>query len=179
MKRSIALAVAAIVLLFVVEPARAAEEREPWSADVRIGNVFMGGERPTGGLSVALGGRREWPLGERFALHAGVAGEIFGFAGGMHWAGLLAVPSAGATWTTPVDGLRVGASVEVPYGRIPTCNDWGLCIRYWGLVPGVAVRVSYASKAVGALTDVSVRYVDTLGWSGVAIAGTAGGFVSF
>lgn len=152
-----------------------AVEQRPWSVFAAVGNVWLGPpERPTGGASVSLGGRYSWPLGKRAMLDAGLSAETFGFAGGSHWMALIVGPSAGVS-VSPVEGLRLGLDFDVPYGRVPVCNDWGLCLRYWGIYPGAALHALYGGETVGAVVDVTVRLVDTLGWTGISKGITGGG----
>lgn len=168
-----------LALVLLALPALAADDEKPWSVDASIGNEFMGGERPTGGLAVVLGARHAWRINDRASWHAGLIGETFGFAGGSRWMGILAGPSVGVIGLTPVDGLRVGLSAHVPYGRVPACNDWGLCMRFWGLFPGGSLRVAYGGATVGAIADLDVRYVDTLVWTGAGVGFRGGAVVSW
>jgi hypothetical protein len=157
----------------------AAEDEKPWSMDASVGNEFVGGDRPTGGLSVVLGARRTWRINERFSWHTGLTGEAFGFAGGSHWMGLFAGPSAGVGYATPVEGLAVGLSATIPYGRVPACTGWGLCMRFWGIFPGGSLRIAYGGATIGAIADLDVRLVDTLVWTGASVGFRAGGMFSW
>ena len=166
-------------LLFAPAPASAAtEDARPWSASVALGNVWLGPEaRPTGGLSITASARRVWPLGGWVALTAGASAQAFGFAGGTHWMGFWVSPIVGADAATPLDGLRVGVEVTPAWGRAPVFNNWGLPLRYWGLYPGATLRATYAPGPVGATAYGTVRYVDTLAWTGVgAELGASGTF---
>lgn len=166
-----------VFIALLTIPALADEDERPWSLDASVGNEFMGGERSTGGLSVVLGARHAWRINERVSWHVGLTGEAFGFAGGSHWMGLFAGPSVGVLGQTPIEGLRVGLSATVPYGRIPACNDWGLCMRFWGIFPGGSLRAAYGGATVGAIADLDVRLVDTLVWTGPSVGIRAGGAV--
>lgn len=170
MTRSLAI-VAAIIL--AQEAARAEDK---WSIEARSGWTMLGGARPTGGLTLGLAGR--YSSGDRWGWHLGLTADAIGVGGDGHWLGVIAGPEAGL-W------LRGGSfagvlSATVPYGRLATCNDWGLCLRYWGIYPGGTCRAQYApseSFAIGG--DVAVLYVNTLGWEGLAVSIRAVGTVSF
>lgn len=153
-----------------------ASEAEHWAADLTVGNEWMGpAERPTGGLSVSVGARYLLPLDQRWALVAGPGVELFGFAGGTEWMGAFVSPKLGAVWMTPLDGLAVEITAEMPYGVAPVCNDWALCLDYWGWWPGGTARVGYGSKAVSFILDTTIRYVDTLAWQGAGVRVAGGG----
>lgn len=172
------LAVAALFLL--TAPAMAKEdEPKPWSVSAGVGNVWLGGQRPTGGLSIDVAGRRSWPINERSTLDIGLQAQTFGFAGGAHWMGMLGGPQAGVTWTTPLEGLTAGVSASVVYGRLPMCTDWGLCIRYWGIFPGGSLRFAFGNATVAVISELTARYVTTLSWTGAGIGFVGGGAVNW
>lgn len=153
-----------------------AEDHKPWGASLGVGNVWIGGERPTGGLSIVGGARYTWPVAERVTIDAGVSLETFGFASGTYWMGVLGGPSVGASAELS-DSWTAGLAADVAYGRSPACNGWGLCMRYWGLYPGGVARVGYTGSTVGIAGSVTVRYVDTLAWRGASIEPVVSGSV--
>ncbi|XXX79199.1 hypothetical protein WMF30_10535 [Sorangium sp. So ce134] len=173
-----------LALLLVSSAAAASEpyegrEEKPWSAHLGVGNIWIGGERPTGGLTITGGARRAWRLGDGATFDAGVSGEAFGFAGSSRWMGVLVGPVVGATWRLPVEGLTGGIAASLDYGRVPACTDWGLCLRYRGVVPGAAGRLAYGNQVARLTAEVRVKWIDTSAWEGPSVGLLGGGVVSW
>lgn len=171
-------AVVAAALLLTASEARAEGERR-WSAEARSGWAVLGpAERPTGGLTLGAAGRYTGRLGETWGWHAGASLEAVGVGDSWHWLGIVGGPEVG-TWAR-IGSARVEATLELPYGQLPTCNDWGLCLRYWGVYPGAALRAAWQPSDAAVLgAELGGLYVDTLGWTGVGWTARAVGALSW
>lgn len=170
----------AILALTVSARAEAQEAKpRPWSVDGGLGLLVLGpGERPTGGPMPSIGARYTLQLGDSALAHAGLSGGAFGF-GDTAWLGWLVGPEVGAG-VSPLKNVSLGASFGLDGGRIPVCNDWGLCLPYWSLVPRGAVSASLdVGEAFAIEASLQARYVSTLGWTGVAWEPRMVGRVSF
>jgi hypothetical protein len=137
--------------------------------DVRAAYVVLGGERATGGLMPLAAARHTWLLSDVGDVAVGAEFGAFGFGSETRWIGILGGPTVSGSarpWSGPVAvSLAFAASV----GRIPVCNDWGLCLRYVGLFPSANLSVAYYTNRVLAIgASCSVRYVDTLAWTGAS-----------
>lgn len=176
----LALAVLLAVLL-AASSARAEEHPRTWRAEASVRYVVLGNVNPTGGLAPQLAGGRTWAFG---AWEAGVGGEAlaFGFGGAPRWYGVLAGPTAHASWGCAPGAacipLRFGLDIGLDIGRLPVCNDWPagtLCLRFWGLYPRASVEVAYeVSPGLAAVASFSGRAIRTLAWSGPSWEPTLG-----
>lgn len=145
----------------------AAEESQRFRVDASVGYVMLGGKPQTGGAAPSLSGRALLRVNERVTAGAGGGVTAFGFMGGARWVAVLGGPvfSIGARLSSVV----VECEASFDFGRVPVCNAWGLCLRYWGMFPRLGAHAGYQVHerfAVGG--SVSVRVVNTLGWSGVS-----------
>lgn len=158
-----------LVVLVSALPAGAAEQRAEkptLSTEARAGLVVLGGERTTGGLTLGAGARYLHPFGAGpWGVYGGLGAAAVGVGDSWHWLGLLASPEAGAWWASGPWHVSVG--LEVPAGQLATCADWGLCLRSWGLYPGLSGRVAVRSESVRIGLELGGTYVDTLPWAGV------------
>jgi hypothetical protein len=161
MKRS---AVGLAALLLVAAPARA-EEKPTLSAEARAGLMLLGGARPTGGLALGAGARYLHPFGAGpWGVYGGLGAAAVGVGDSWHWLGLLAAPEAGAWWAS--GPWHLSAGLGLPMGQIPTCTDWGLCLRSWGAFPEIAMRGAVRTESLRIGLEVSALWVETLPWSG-------------
>jgi hypothetical protein len=142
-----------------------------WQIDAKASYVVMGAHaaRATGGMMPSLAARRMWLLNN---VSLGLGGElgVFGLLGDASWMGVLWGPvvSVGARpFGAP---LSLEASVHLDFGRVPTCTTWGLCSRYLGLFPVAEVGLAHSpTKATAVVASCGVRFIRTLGWSGVSV----------
>lgn len=171
-------AVVAAALLALASEASAEEDRR-WSAEARSGWAVLGpGERPTGGLTLGAAARYSSRVGESWGWHAGASMDAVGVGDSWHWLGIVGGPDAGV-WAR-LDPVRVELTLELPYGQLPVCNDWGLCLRYWGIYPGANVRAAWQPSDAAVLgAELGGLYVDTLGWTGVGWTARAVGSWAF
>jgi hypothetical protein len=166
------------LLPLLASPASAAnaEEERPWSVDVSASLVVLGDKRPTGGIAPTLAGRYQWELGELLRLQLGLSAAAFGFGDELRNAGFFVGPTASIGLDLKEWGLSGSAMLTADWGRAPVCNDWGLCVRYWGLWPKGTIAAAYAPiETFAVVGGLSARIVDTLGWGGVSWEPTAGG----
>ncbi|MGK3995068.1 hypothetical protein [Sorangium sp. So ce1024] len=142
----------------------AAQERPTLSAEARAGLLVMGGARPTGGVTLGAGARYLHPFdGGPWGLYAG-AGAL-ATVDSWYWMAVLVAPEAGAWWAR--GPWHVSAGLGLPAGQLPTCTDWGLCIRSWGLYPEASARVAVRGESVRIGLEASAILVRTLPWSGL------------
>lgn len=167
MKRLIALLFGIGCALLVSRAA--AEERPTISTEARAGWTVLGGERTTGGLTLGGGIRYLAPIGPMFdgtwGLYSGIGAAAVGVGDSWHWLGLIAAPEVGSWWAS--GPWHVSAGLALPAGQIPTCTDWGLCLRSWGIFGEGSVRAAVRSEGVRLGLEVSALWVDSLPWSGV------------
>ncbi|WP_438029059.1 hypothetical protein [Sorangium sp. So ce233] len=164
MKRPAALL--AWAALAVAPSSAAAEEKPTISTEARAGWTVLGGERVTGGFTVGAGARYLQPLdGGPWGLYGGLGVAAVGVSDGWYWMGLLASPEAGAWWAS--GAWHISTGLGLPAGQLPTCTDWGLCIRSWGLYPEVAARIAVRGESVRIGLEASGMLVRTLPWSGL------------
>jgi hypothetical protein len=155
------------VALLLTAPAAAVEQQRPWSVDVGATYVMLGDEHTTGGWTPTLAGRRWWSTSERARISAGITAVAFDFRS-LHWLGFMAGPEVGGDYRLS-RSWRAGGELALDGGRIPVCNAWHLCLRYWGVFPRARAGVTYeASPGVSMTAGLGVRYVNALGWSGVS-----------
>jgi hypothetical protein len=156
-----------LALLLLAAPALAEDEARI-APEARAGLTVMGGARSTGGLTLGAGMRYLRPFGERgpWGWYAGAAADAVGVGDSWYWLGLLAGPEAGV-WRN-ADTWRLSAGLSLPMGQIPTCNDWNLCVRHWGLFPAGAARVTYGGDSGRVGLEAGAQYVNTLSWTGAA-----------
>lgn len=129
----------------------------------------MGGERPTGGPTLGGAARYVRPIdGGPWGWYAGAAAEAVGVGDSWYWLGLLAGPELGG-WRDVSDAWRVYAGLSLPLGQLPTCTDWGLCMRHWGIYPASAARIEYRADSFRVGGEAGAMWVDTLSWSGAAV----------
>jgi hypothetical protein len=153
-------------LLFVSAPA-SAEERPVLSFEARAGLTVMGGDRSTGGLTLGGGVRYLAPIGGGpWGLYGGAAADAVGVGDSWHWLGVLIGPELGG-WRA-AGPWRISAGIGAPIGQIPTCTDWDLCLRHWGVFPTGGGRVAYRAESFQVGLDIRAMYVNTLSWSGAA-----------
>ncbi len=182
--RYLVLALGALVLVCAA-PLRAEEpSARPWAIETRAAYTLLGGAgRPTGGVAPTLAARRVvwWSAGGGWGLAAGARISAFGFGADAHWLGVLTGPTI-ATETRPIllpaelGRVVLGLELGSDFGRVPTCNAWGACARFWGWFPTIAVMARYAaSERVDAGLLFQARVVTTWAWSGIgwepAVAG--------
>lgn len=154
-----------LALLLVAAPARA-EEKPTLSVEARAGMILLGGERPTGGLTLGAGARYLHPFGAGpWGVYGGLGASAVGVGDSWHWMGLLASPEAGAWWAS--GPWHLSAGLGLPMGQLPTCTDWGLCLRSWGAFPEVAARVAVRTETVRLGVEVGGIGYRTLPASGI------------
>lgn len=142
-----------------------AEEKPVISTEARAGLLVMGGERTTGGLTLGAGARYLHPFGGGpWGAYAGVGAAAVGVGDSWYWLGLLVAPEAGV-WRS-AGPWHVSIGLAAPLGQIPTCNDWGLCLRSWGLFPEAAARVAYRADSFRVGVEISALWIETLPWGG-------------
>jgi hypothetical protein len=167
MKRTIVFLVWAFSILASM-PA-AAQERPTLSVEARAGLLVMGGRRPTGGITLGAGVRYLHPFDSvatgSWGAYGGLGAGAVGVGDSWYWMGLLAAPEAGAWWAR--GPWHVSAGLALPAGQLPTCTDWGLCMRSWGLFPEASVRVALRGESFRIGLEASGLWVESLPWSGV------------
>ena len=163
MKRAFSLL--AFVLALLVAGVVQAEEKPTISAEARAGLMVLGGQRPTGGLTLGAGGRYLQPFGAGpWGVYGGLGAAAVGVGDSWHWLGLLGAPEAGAWWAS--GAWHLSAGLELPMGQLATCTDWGLCLRSWGVYPEASVRVALRGESVRLGLEISALWVRTRPWSG-------------
>jgi hypothetical protein len=173
-------AIAVFLFAALADAAPNPNEPKPWSVDASVSWVVLGGKRTTGGFAPTLAGRHEWQLGELVRLQLGLSASVFGFSDDSRNIGFFVGPTVGIGVDPKKWGLTGAATIAGDYGRAPVCNDWGLCLRYWGLWPKGTVAVAYApSESLAVVAGLSARFVDTLGWSGFSWEPAVGGRVQW
>lgn len=118
----------------------------------------------------SLTGWRFWPIRE--AIDIGVGADIgaFGLGGSGRWIGVLGGPASIARFRPLRAPLSFELAARLDFGRIPVCNDWGLCARYLGFFPAVEAAAAYAwPQHLAIAVHCGVRAVKTLAWSGAAV----------
>ncbi len=158
-------AFSAVVLL-----ARIAEgsEANPWQVDLRGSHVVLGGERETGGFMPVLAAQKSFEVAKDLRLGIGGDVGLFGLGGAPRWIGFLAGPTGSISYQAS-KAIGLGARLSSGLGRIPVCNDWGLCLRYWGLFPSFAATGTYTPRDnISFELSMAGRYVNTLAWSGAS-----------
>lgn len=169
--RGVCIAAALAIALLLVPRTSLAEEKQPdpWSIDLTGAFVVLGDQRETGGFMPTLSGLRSRELSRRWSVAAGAELGVFGFSDEARWIGVLAGPvgrvSLRPTRWPVVFGLGLHGSV----GRIPVCNNWGLCLRFIGVYPAGDLSLRVESKGVHAGGALAVRYVSTLAWTGASV----------
>lgn len=165
MKRAICILAYALALLAAL-PA-AAQEKPTISAEARAGLLVMGDLRPTGGITLGAALRYLHPLDSGATGSWGVYGGIGVLASvdSWYWMVVLAAPEAGAWWAR--GPWHVSAGLALPTGQLPTCTDWGMCMRSWGLFPEGSLRVALRGESFRIGLEASGLWVESLPWSGV------------
>jgi hypothetical protein len=152
--------------LFMMAPPASAEEKPTLSTEARAGLMVLGGQRPTGGITLGAGVRYLHPFGAGpWGVYGGLGAAAVGVGDSWHWLGLLASPEAGAWWAS--GAWHLSAGVGLPAGQLPTCTDWNLCLQSWGLFPEGSIRFAVRTEAVRLGVEASALWVETLPWSGV------------
>lgn len=146
-----------------------AQEKSTISTEARAGWTAMGDERSTGGLTLGVGARYVRPVdGGPWGWHAGVTADAVGVGDPWRWLGIVVGPGLGG-WRDVSDTWRVSAGLSLPLGQLPTCTDWGLCMRHWGIYPASAARIEYRADSFRVGGEAGAMWVDTLSWSGAAV----------
>jgi hypothetical protein len=167
-------------LLLIAGLAGAEEARleRRWEIDLSGRYVVIGGAVTTGGIMPQFAARHTWPISGWFDIHAGAQIGAFGFADEGRWLGILGGIQVGA-YTRPTKiPLRFGLTFVADGGRIPVCNDWGLCIRFNGFYPAGVVEATIYEipwKVTAMSASLSARRVNSLAWSGWSFEPTLGG----
>lgn len=170
-----------LALLAALVPRSAgAAERTPdrrWEIDVRAAYVVLGDAVLTGGLMPVVAARHAWALG-RADVFVGAELGAFGLGDGTHLVGVLGGPTVGGSLRPWGGAVATGLEVAAGIGRIPVCNNWGLCVRHVGLFPAATITGAwYAGKLAAVGAFLTVRYVNTLAWEGASWEPGARGIV--
>jgi len=168
-----------LALMAQIGRARADEPTPGWEVEARAGWIVLGATAPraTGGLMPQMAARRVWPVAEHLALGAGINGGAFGLGGPPRWIGVLAGVHGQAAWR-PSTSVSLALTLKIDAGRVPTCS-W-ICLRYEGIFPAGELSASWMpSGHAGITTGLSTRFVNTLGWTGLAWEPFAGGRLTF
>lgn len=139
-------------------------------------DALIGGERPTGGALLRADGRYAVSRGP-VELGMGVGFGLFGLGeDDPKNIGLLGGPSLQATFGPEAWPAKIGLSLAFDFGRIPVCNDWGLCLRWQGFFPAACV-VGRGGPEIGPafVAGACSRRVSTDAWSGFSRELFAGG----
>ncbi|WP_437948619.1 hypothetical protein WME98_49890 [Sorangium sp. So ce296] len=165
-------ALAAVLLLVGSAAAQERRNERPWSVELGATHVALGDRHPTGGWTPTIAARRWWPASERGRVSVGLAVAAFDFSS-FRWLGVLAGPELGADYRIS-ESWRVGGGLALDAGRIPVCNDWHLCLRYWGLFPRAQAGLTYEPAPGASMSfGLGARYVNTLAWEGISWEPTA------
>jgi hypothetical protein len=169
-----------VAALMLTTAHAAAEETPRWRVGARSNYVILGAKRFTGGLMPSLEATHAWTVRESVAIAAGASLGAFGFGESARWLGVLGGPLVAVRsqpWSVP---LELEGRVHVDFGRVPTCNAWGLCLLYSGLFPAAAAALSYLPSPRASLAaSCGLRRVSTLGWSGFSVEPGIAGTVSW
>ncbi|WP_434042217.1 MULTISPECIES: hypothetical protein [Sorangium] len=158
---------AAAALLVGPAAAQEATKERAWSAELGVTHVVLGDLHPTGGWTPTASARRWWPASERARVSAGVSLAMFDFSS-LHWLGMLAGPEAGLDYRLS-ESWSADLALAVDFGRVPICNNWDLCVRFWGFFPRARVGLTYeASPGVSTSLGLGVRYVNSMAWEGLS-----------
>jgi hypothetical protein len=162
-----------VVIPFVSMSARAEQHAAAaWQLDVKAAYVVLGAHaaRATGGIMPSVTGLHLWSLRETVDIGIGADVGLFGLGGGAHWIGVLGGPTATARIMPFRIPLTLELSAQLDFGRIPVCNAWGLCLRHLGFFPAAEAGVAYESTPhVAAVAACSVRFIQTIAWTGVSV----------
>lgn len=140
-----------------------------WEAEVRGARVVLGDEHQTGGFMPQVAARRVWAVASWADVGLGAEFGVFGFGDETHWIGVLGGPTVSGSVRPWSSSVAIGLEVGGDFGRIPVCNDWGLCLRYVGFFPSFSAKATwYASKAFAIGAALSGRPVMTLAWQGAS-----------
>jgi hypothetical protein len=147
-----------------------ADEKPTISIEARAGLLLLGAERPTGGLTLGAGARYLHPFGGGpWGVYAGLGAGVVAPNDGWRWMGVLVSPEAGTWWAN--GPWHLSAGLDLSAGQLPTCTDWDLCIRSWGLFPGAFGRGAYRAEAFRVGLELGAMWVETLPWSGAGMQG--------
>lgn len=173
-------AVVALVAMGYSRDARAeGDAKDEWEIEGHFAYEVLGGHRPTGGIMPTLEARYVGALSEVASWTVGVDLGVFGLSDASHWIGVLGGPTVGVRgqWR---NGLGLGLAFNADFGRLPVCNDWDLCLRYIGFFPALVPSVTYATEShISFGIACPLRYVNTLGWEGIAFEPAVLGRVFF
>ncbi len=161
------------------DSAKCDEAKGEWEIEGHFAYAVYGSNHPTGGIMPTLEGRHLWKINDTLSWHLGAGIGAFGLSDNAHWIGVIGGPTIGARaqWK---NGLGLGLSFAADFGRIPICNAWDLCLRYVGFYPALVPSITYATEShVSFGFACPVRYVNTLGWEGVAVEPAAIGRLYF
>ena len=177
MRRPILIAAAA--LLLVASPVGA--EEKPWEADLRPSYVILGSDRPTGGPALWGEGKRRWTLSDTVTATGGAQFGVVGVGGPGNWLGVLGGPVGSVSVRPWTPDVRLTLGLALDFGRLPTCKHIAglaegetLCLGYVGLFPALSGGVDFYSEGhVAAGASCSLRYINTLGWTGASVEPSA------
>lgn len=158
-----------LVIFLHASPARA--KPGEWQVDAKASYIVLGAlaTRATGGLMPSLTAWYIWPVR---AVNIGLGADfgVFGLGGGAHWMGVLGGPTVGVRAHPRSVPLSFELSARLDFGRIPVCNNWGLCLRYVGFFPAGEAGVAYSpTTKVAAVAACGVRFIQTIAWTGVSV----------
>jgi hypothetical protein len=169
-----------VVVILLVPTSARAEERAPaaWQLDVKASYVVLGARaaRATGGIMPSLTGFHLWSLREAVDIGIGADVGLLGLGGIAHWIGVLGGPTATARVMPFSEPFTFDLTLRLDFGRIPVCNEWGLCLRYVGFFPAAEAGVAYRpTQHLETAATCGVRVIQTLAWSGVSVEPAAAG----
>lgn len=137
-------------------------------AELRVApHVVIGDRYTTGGVFPQAFVRGAWSPYPWLDLHAGAGFGVLGPERELRDVGFLGGPEVGARarpWAGPV---AVGLSVAFDIGRMPVCNEWGLCPRFVGIYPATTLSVGYeTAQRLAFGGTLTMRHIETLAWTG-------------
>jgi len=170
MIRSSSAAATSFLVIGLVACSAARADSKQWQFDVKTSYLVIGdhAKRATGGLMPSILGRRVWPVEK---VSVGIGGHLgtFGLWGDAYWMGILGGPVVSVGIRPLGSRLFLDLAAQLDFGRIPVCNAWGLCLRYIGFFPLTQVSAAYSpTNHLGLVAGIGLRWIQTLGWSGVS-----------
>lgn len=179
--RSVVVFCAVVALLAASDVASASDVNAPdvWEVAPRVGATIVGpGHYQTGGLTLGVGARRLFWLGDGAALHIDLGANVIGVGQPLDHVGWICSIGGGANARVgPVD---ISGTITQGYGALRVANGWGLPMRYRGGYPSAGVRSSYRTSDKTAIGVEAVGlWVKTIGWEGAAMSARAVGTLTW